>query len=460
MTRLSDSDIVRLESFIINKMRKSKIPGLSIALVGKDGEVLYSRGFGFRDIRSGLPSTPNTIYGIGSVTKSFTALAVMMLAEAGAVRLDDPIEKYVELKLRPKGGTITIHNLLTHTTGLPALAYAEAFIRGVLGLDKVWLPLASPEDIISFMRDSEDWAVSKPGERFFYLNEGYVILGEIISKVSGMKYVDFIREKVLKPLGMSRTYFSKEEIDKDPEVATPYIIDREGKHVPSSFPFGVTSDGGLLSNVADMARYVAMYLGRGRFGNIELVSRKSIELMERPYIKLPYELLGSESYGYGLAIYPNFLGRKLVGHSGSVLVYTAYMGYLPDDGVGVTVLANASGYPLSNLGMYALALAVGQDPLNLPFIYRDEVLSKLEGTYETYKSTYRVEIKRAGDFLLITYRDKYIEYSVPLVPVELKDDYVKFYTLSNGARMDVEFFVEGDRIVLIYERYKMIKKLG
>ena len=458
MVKLSDSDVARLESFIIDKMSKSKIPGLSISLVKSDGEVVYSRGFGFRDIKCGLPATPNTVYGIGSVTKSFTALSIMMLVEKGIIELNDPIEKYVNLKLRPKGGTITIHNLLTHTTGIPALAYAEAFLRGVLGLDKVWLPLASPEDVVSFMRDAEEWAVSKPGERFFYLNEGYVLLGIIISKVSGIEYTKFVKERILKPLGMSRSYFSKEEVDRDPDVATPYIIDRDGKHISSVFPYGVTSDGGLLSNVLDMSRYIAMYLGRGRLGDVELISKDSIDLMEKPYIKLPYEVFGGESYGYGLVIYPNFLGRKLIGHSGSILVHTAYMGYIPQDGIGVMVLANASGYPLSNIGMYALTLAIGQNPKNLPFIYRDEILSKLEGIYETYKSTYRVEIKRNGDFLLITYRDRYIEYTTPLAPEELRDDYAKFYTVNNGVKIYAEFFIKDDKVTMIYERYKFIKK--
>jgi len=455
---LRDSDVVKLESFIIGKMSKSRTPGLSISLVRRGGEVIYSRGFGFRDISSGLPSTPHTVYGVGSVTKSFTALAVIMLAESGMLGFDDPVEKYVDLRLRPKGGTITIHNLLTHTTGLPALAYGEAYLRGVLGLDGVWLPLASPEDIVAFMRGSESWAVSRPGERFFYLNEGYVLLGIIISKISGMKYVDFIKERILKPLGMSRSYFSKEEVERDPDVATPYIIDREGRQVPSAFPYGITSDGGLLSNVTDMSKYVSMYLGRGRLGDAVLVSRESIELMEKPHVRLPYEVFGGESYGYGLSVYPNFLGRKLVGHSGSVLVHTAYMGYLPEEGVGVMVLSNASGYPLSVIGMYALALAIGEDPMKLPFIFRDEVLSKLEGTYETYKSTYRVEVKRSGDFLLVIYRDRYVESSVPLVPEELREDYARFYTLRNGVRMDVEFFIEDGEVVLIYERYKFVKK--
>lgn len=447
-----------VESFILDRISKTRIPGLSIALV-KDGEVIYSKGFGFRDVDSGLPATPNTIYGIGSVTKSFTALAIMQLYEEGRLDLEDPIEKHLPLNLKPKGSSIKIHNLLTHTTGLPALAYAEAFIMGVLELGESWLPISKPEDIIPFMRGSEDWAVSKPGERFFYLNEGYVLLGLIISKVSGLRYEDYVEKKILEPLGMGRTYFFKEDVEKDPDRATPYTISGEGKVAPSKFPYGITSDGGLLSNVIDLSKYIAMYLGRGALGDVRLVSSKSIELMEKPYVKVPYEIFGGEAYGYGLEVHPNFLGYKLVDHGGSVLVYTAYIGYVPERRIGVAVLANASGYPLSNIGMYALASLLGRDPeRELPFIKRENVYRKLEGIYETYKSTMKLGVKAGGDFLYIEHKYRYIEERIPIIPEVIEEDYAKFYTFFNGMRIPVEFHITNGKVEMLYERYKLVKK--
>lgn len=450
-------DVGRLESFVLERMRETRLPGLSIAVV-RGSEVIYARGFGFRDLERGLPATPNTIYGIGSVTKSFTALAIMKLVEEGKLSLDDPVSKYVPLDLRIRGEPVRIHHLLTHTTGLPALAYAEAYIRGMLGLNQVWCPIASPDDIITFMRGSEEWAVARPGERFHYLNEGYVLLGLIISKVSGVPYEEYVRRRILEPLGMRRTYFRREEVEQDPDVATPYIIDREGRHVPSRFPYGITADGGLLSNVMDLSRYLMMYLNRGRLGDVEVVSREYIELMERPHVKLPFEWLGGDSYGYGLIIHPNFLGRKLVEHSGSVLVYTAFIGYVPEEKVGVAVLANASGYPPSHIGMYALALLLGHDPeRDLPFIRYEKILRNLEGVYETYRGTYRVRVRRRGDFLYLEYRDKYLEQVTPLVPEEVREDYAKFYTLSAGRKIYAEFWVHERGVTLIYERYRFEK---
>ena len=124
-----------LEGFIQEKMSKTKIPGLSIAII-EDDEIIHARGFGFRDVSSGLPATPKTLYGIGSVTKSFTAIAVMQLVEEGRIRLDDPIENYIPIKLAPYGEDVSIHHLLTHSSGVPNLAYAEAFINRLVRMGK------------------------------------------------------------------------------------------------------------------------------------------------------------------------------------------------------------------------------------------------------------------------------------------------------------------------------------
>jgi len=452
-------DVGRLEEFIVSRMRETRIPGLSIALVRKS-EIVYARGFGFRCLERGLPATPGTIYGIGSITKSFTALAVLKLVEEGKIDLEDPVEKYVPLKLRARGEPIRIHHLLTHTSGIAALSYAEAFIRGVLGLDSsVWLPLSSPEDVISYMRGYEEWVVSRPGEKFFYLNEGYVLLGYIVSKVSGLDYKDYVRKNILEPLSMKRTYFDAWEVERDPDVATPYIVDRSGSHVASRFPYGVTADGGILSNVLDMSRYVSMLIGKGRLGDVEIASRETVELMEQKYVDVPWELFGDEGYGYGLIVTERFFGRKLVQHGGSVLVYTAYMGYIPSDQLGVIVLANASGYPLSHVGVYALTLALGKNPdKELWFIRVENMLRKLEGVYEAYRGSIKYYVEKRGDFLELVYKDRYIENRIVLVPDQIEEDYARFYTLHNGANIYAEFIIEDDKVTLFFERYKLVKK--
>jgi hypothetical protein len=139
--------------------------------------------------------------------------------------------------------------------------------------------------------------------------------------------------------------------------------DGHEKHIPSVFPYGVTSDGGLISNVVDLSNYILMYLNRGGFEKTRIVrDEKTLGLMEEAHIKLPYQVFGGESYGYGWMITPDFHGYKLVAHGGSVLVYTAYLGYIPKKRSESRFLANASGYLLSQIGMYRYLSFWGQIP--------------------------------------------------------------------------------------------------
>ena len=440
----------------MEKMSEYRMPGVSIAVV-RGGEVVYARGFGYRDLDALAPATPSTVYGIGSITKSFTALAILILAERGLLDVHDRVDRYLGLRLEVKGEPVTIHHLLTHTSGIPALAYAEAFIRGVLGLDSTWLPASYPEDVLSFMRGYEDWVEARPGERFFYLNEGYVILGKVIEKVSGVSYEEFVRRNILEPLGMKRSYFKREDVERDVDVAVGYIIDREGRHVKSKFPYGVTADGGLLSNPLDMARYVAMLINRGSYGGVELVSSKTIESMERVYARLPYESIVADGYGYGLMVKEDFLGRKLVGHGGSVLTYTAYMGYVRGDNVGVVVMANSSGYPLSLVALYTLAYILGYDPEKLEFRRVDRIYSRIAGVYQTFKGTMKLTVRRKAGTIVIEYRDRYVEDVTPLTPAKIEEDYALFYAYTLTGRIPVEFRIKGDKVEMVYERYKLLK---
>lgn len=449
-----DSGLV--DGFIIEKMSEYKMPGVSIAIV-KGGEVIYARGYGYRDIDRMVPASPGTIYGIGSITKSFTAIAVMTLYERGLLDLWDPVSKYTGFDLSVLGEPVTIHHLLTHSSGIPALAYAEAFIRGSLGLDSKWLPLSSPEDVIAFMSGFNEWIEDRPGSKFFYLNEGYVILGKIIERASGVSYEEYVKKNILEPLGMHRSYFRREDVERDSDVAVGYIVDREGKLIPSKFPYGVTADGGLLSNPIDMARYVSMLLNWGLYGGVEVISRKSIEAMETPHIKLPYESVTADYYGYGLMIKADFYGRKLVGHGGSVLTYTAYMGYIRGDNIGVILMANSSGYPLSLIGQYILAHLIGVNPESIAPIRIEKILSKLSGNYETFKGTLRLTVKKKQGTLIIEYKDRYVEEITPLTPQVIGDDYSLFQAYTLTGRIPVEFRIKGDRVEMIYERYKLVK---
>jgi len=449
-------NLTKLEDFIFEKISKTHLPGLSIAIV-KDSEVVYSRGFCFRDLEYGLRATPETLYGVGSVTKSFTVLSIMQLAENGKLDLNDPISKYVPLDLKCEEEPIKIWHLMCHSSGIPALAYAEALIRYVTGAGGKWIPIASPEDLYTFMREANQWFLTKPGERWFYLNEGYVILGHIIEQISSIKYDEYVRKNILEPLKMNRSFFRREDVEADANVATPYIITRDGECKKSVHPYGVYADGGLISNVLDLTKYIIMYLNRGKYDGNILLSPELIEEMEKPRVKLPLQVFGGEAYGYGLSIIPSFLGYKLVGHGGSVLVYTAYIGYIPEKKMGIALLANGSGYPMSQIGLYGLALMLGENPEKLPFIRMERIYDLLSGVYETYKGTMDAKVTAKNGILQLEIKDKYVDMIIPLIPEDIEGTVKRFYTLQSGGKLPVEFTVKEDKVELIYERYRLKK---
>lgn len=446
----------RLEEFILEKMSQTKIPGIGLGLL-KNEELIYSRGFGFSDVDSANPITPKTLFHIGSVTKSFTAFSIMKLYENGKLSLDDPVNKYLPIDLKAKGEPITLHHLLTHSSGIPALAYAEAFIRGYFEVSDNWLPISNPEDVISFMKDYEDWVVSKPGERFFYLNEGYVLLGLIISKVSGMDYKEFVKKEIFKPLEMERTMFCDEKILKEKDVATHYVHDKNGNLVPRRPILGITADGGIVSCVEDLSKYISMMANRGVYKNKRILEEKNIELMEKCHIELPYKTFGNDAYGYGWMIHPNFFNKKLVGHGGSVLTHNTYVAYIPEEKIGTIVLSNVAGYSPSYMGLYALSLLLDIDPGKLPFLKYENSLKKLQGRYETYKGTMKYDVVKKGDHLFVEHRDRFSEFSIPLFFEKEEDNTFVFSTISSGRKIKVEFKVDEAGTWMLMERYRFKK---
>ena len=455
-----DSVVKRLEQIVFDKMAASGLPGLSLALVAQD-QVIYARGFGQRDLE-GLPATPETLYGIGSVTKSFTALAVIRLAEAGRLSLQDPVDKHLPFPFKPQGETVRLHHLLSHTSGLPALAYGEAVIRHANRIGGRYLPIAGPEDILTFMDGAESWEEAAPGERWFYFNEGYALLGLIIERLSGKPYADYIRDEILTPLGMARSCFARQELANDRDVAIPYVLFEDKPPQIGEYLFrAIRSEGGLFSSVLELARYLQLYFEGGK----GIVSPEGLDQMMAPRVTTPTQsvpsLWGEETpgehnvhYGYGLST-QEFYGQRLVGHGGSVLVSTAHLAFIPERKLGVAILANGSGYPLNQLAQVALALLLGQDLASLPFWRLEEALSPLVGRYHSFKETMQAEVVRRGDFLQLTFLDSAQPQRVILVPHRLDTHQPTFFTLAGGRRLEVTFRRSEAGIELIYERYKL-----
>jgi len=173
-----------------------------------------------------------------------------------------------------------------------------------------------------------------------------------------------------------------------------------------------------------MSQFVDMLINRGSLGDARIISEDYLELAERKYIDVPWKVIGDEGYGYGLIVSNEFFGRKLIYHSGDILVHTAFMGYIPTEKLGVIVMSMTENYPPTRIGLYALSLMLNHDPTKELRVFREEEITRrLEGIYETYGGTVRVTIKRQGDYLLIIDTTRYTEEVTILVPEEIRYDY-------------------------------------
>jgi CubicO group peptidase (beta-lactamase class C family) len=487
---METGQIAKLESFLLDKMVETRLPGVSFALI-EHGHVVYARGLGFRDIERRLPVTPQTLFGIGSITKVFTALAIMQLQDRGLLDINDPVSRYMDLAVATGGEPIRIRHFLAHTSGIPALGYSESkmsdrwFMTG--------FPIADDRDLLAFMRGVEDWVHAQPGERWFYLNEGYIVLGSIIERISGQAYIDYVAEHILRPLGLARSFFRRADVEDEADYATPYLCDRAGRlFVGSNLYSEIPAAGGLVSSLEDMARFALLFLQTEPvLKGHPVVSQAALQLMMEPAGRHLYwpddnrhgfvhaldapssapstvagnEPGGSDPYapaytayhGHGLQIYENFYGHKVIGHGGGVMGGTSYLACIPEREVGVVLLANGHGYPLGELAMYALAGLLGHDPDRLPFIIRDRLLGELCGAYESFRGTIAAKVTRRQELLELQIHFHHEDRTIPLIPVALDEHAPRFVTLANGRPMAVEFVRTEERVDLVYERYKFRK---
>ncbi len=355
-----EHDLNDFDCFLYAKMSESKLPGLTVSII-ENNEIIHSRAFGLKNIESAEPTTVRSNYWIGSVTKSFVALAIAKLVDERKISFHDPITKYLPLDKYKAFKKVELHHLLSHSSGIPGLGSAEVLVENAVGTSKKWFPVSSLEDIVCFLDQVDSWADAEPGKKFFYLNEGYLLLGEVVSRVSGKTYEKFIQEEILSPLEMNRSFFSKAQVERDWDWAAPYLI-KEGKAVPAVAPYGSGAAGGLMSNVFDLSNYLLMYLNRGEFRGKRIVNKETLETMETIHSRPPLKLFPDYGYGYGLFVTNNFFGQKLVRHDGSLGVYTSSIAYLPESGIAVTILSNAEGYKMNLFAVYGMMVLLGKDP--------------------------------------------------------------------------------------------------
>lgn len=452
MSNLSADRIRKLDSLVHNWLQDADIPGASVVVFDTDGE-LYAEGFGARNLESNAPATPETLYGVGSITKPITALAIVDLAERGAVSLSDPIDRYVDHYIDAPGEPITIAELLSHTSGMPATS-AGLLSQAVEGYPA---GVADEADRERLVREATELRVTDR-ERFFYYNTGYDVLGRVIESVDGRTYAEYIQEELLAPLGMHRATFHRESFESDDDAMTGY---KAGEDAPTAteFPFEelIHPSGGLVCSVRDLSKFVRATMTDGSLDGNRVAEPAVVERAQQGRAVRQTRIDGTvERYGYGW-MRRGLLDDELVGHGGSIIVSTAYAGFLENAQVGVAVACNTSAdpHPMELAGAI-LAVASGEPATAEPTFALEEKCEAVTGSYESFDDQLTATVERDRGGIAVTISGSWGEEEFTAYPETLTPDDHTFYTVAgNGGRELVEFDVTSDYTDLFYARSRL-----
>ncbi|RQO42385.1 hypothetical protein DBR39_00480 [Chryseobacterium sp. KBW03] len=306
------------------------------ALIHYQNKNIFERSYGWQNADKKISNQDKSIYQIASLTKSFTALVIVKLSEEGKLSFKDPISKYIEDY--PRGNEITIEHLLTHTSGIyEALRNKEYF--SLLHTGKI---ITKNKELSFFKNEPLDF---EPGTQFSYTNSGYIVLGLIIEKITGLSYEDAVRKIILNPLKMTHTGFNYMAL-KSPYKTVPYsYISKTRQEKTEVWNSTLTGPAGqIYSTAEDLYNY---YLG---LRDYKIVSKEAFKKATTPYLS---------GYGYGWFI-DDLYGKKLINHGGNIEGSTSYFAMLPEDDLCIILLNNITSKKLEKAGNTILAALLGQ----------------------------------------------------------------------------------------------------
>lgn len=323
------------DEYLQAEMKKRRIPGLALAVV-KNGAVVKLQGYGLANLEHDAPVTPDTVFDLASLTKQFTATAIMLLYEQGKLKLDDPISKYLTAA-PPKWKGVTIRHLLTHTSGMVSLGESFADLYNTLDTSTEEVFRSVAKDPLSFA----------PGEQHQYSDAGYFLLGMIIEKASGQRYHQFLREQFFSPLEMTATSINDQWAVVKHRAAGYTLRDGELINIRRVLGDELPSHWGALSTVRDLAQWdIALATGK-------VVSEASLKAMWTPA-----RLNSGRSYPYGFGWEIEWMGNhRVITHSGvSGTEYTR----LPDERLTIIVLTNLGSRGMDAVNAWGLTKGVAR----------------------------------------------------------------------------------------------------
>ncbi len=380
-TRLSDETLAAAVNEMLEKAYKPDEPGAA-AIVVREGKVILRKGYGKANLELGVPVEPDMVFRLGSITKQFTAVAILMLAEQGKLSLDDDITKFLP-DYPTKGQKITIEHLLTHTSGIKSYTSLPEWLAQ-------WRKDLPVGDLIALFKDKPmDFA---PGERYAYNNSAYVLLGAVIEKASGQSYKDFVEKNIFAPLGMKHSFYD-DTTRIIPRRVTGYSKGKDGfinaSYLSMTQPHAA---GALISSVDDLALWdAALYTEK-------LVKQMSLK---RAWTSFALNSGKPTRYGYGWSI-NSYEGRNVIEHGGGINGFATHALRMPDDRVYVAALTNKDSASPGRTVLKIAALAIGktfQEPtaINLS----SNILDSYVGVYQINEKDEAI-IRREGNKLFIS----------------------------------------------------------
>ncbi len=380
--RLADrpevADAVKvLDIWIAQRMVDRHVPGLAIAVVFDD-ELVWSKGYGSRDLETKTPVTPSTPFRIGSVTKLFTATAILQLRDRGELELDDPVSQHLPwFEVRspfPDQGKITIRHLLTHTSGLPREAAFPYWTDHIFPSSKQ-LSEALPGQRV----------IHAPGTQYRYSNLGMALLGEVVAAVSGRPWADFVQTEILRPLAMNDSSAAPDD-KLLARRATPYML-RQPDGSRGVFDYYDTGAIGpaanMISTVEDLGRFASLHFRDGSAEQNGILRASSLREMHRAHFVYP-RWTGGRGLGFGIAYRD---GRNFVAHGGWIGGNRTHFLLVPSERIAVIAMINADDgnpYPFSTQAYEVLGPAL----LEATAVSGEAPEKKIDPTWQNYLGSY------------------------------------------------------------------------
>lgn len=414
-------------------------PG-GVLLVAKDGEPIYRKGFGYASLELGVKNDPSMSYRIGSISKQFTAVAVLQLAQKDSISLDDPIAEYLP-EYNTYGETITISHILSHTSGIPSYTENKDF-------SEIMFDDQTKDEIVSYFE--KDSLLFKPGTDWSYSNSGYVLAGLIVEKVSGMDLNEYYQTYIFDPLEMGSTYTGT--YDKVlPNTAYGYASAGDGNYRPARYlswtwPYAA---GSIISSVDDMLKWDnALYTEK-------LLDRDYKALAWKPYV-LNDGRLANYGYGWGVSRY---LDTRIIAHGGGINGFVCMGVRIPQERIYVILLTNSTTVAPGDIAeKIALRVANLPQPKPQPADQIDFDLSAYEGAFQVHTSGGRIVSNYSDEpmYRYITLVDDTLrsqksgEAKKALIPVKkdlfyFKDsdlNYLQFFRDEKGKPVALEIYSE------------------